>query len=221
MASLRMLNISLPQDFVDLLSINVSSSTFSMYDFLLKHKQLADLVDYIFTDISWRTDTTFLNAKGFNNFRNKLCALYLHYSVYGHFPRAPDETLIQKIIKVENELDEYLVSGYSRAFMLLFYQELMSIISPAKDLFAINSETLKVMKLTTSKIVKIDWLLILLEHFRVYLGSDELKSLIPCTDPYEIIYGALTKDQQRELITNLLHYGNAINSPELFYESIV
>ena len=79
-----------------------------------------------------------------------------------------------------------------------------------------NTFKFEVLSLSTSRTIKIDWVVILIQHLILFLGKDEVVELVKAGGKYQDIYDLLTEDQKKIYMNNLLAYGASINEKDIF-----
>lgn len=217
--------INLPSYFTDFLRENMQTS--SEFYRKLPHSVRSDisfrtLVDLSFKDIHEDTIVDYiLKVIGWNGFRNRMTSVFIYHIVNGAFPFKSDLGLIQDIINLETKLRPFSVEGYSRAFLLGFYLKVLKLDSKDNTDIDISDDIIELLSLSGSRIVKIDWLVIMLLHFKEFLGLERLKKILQTKIKYEDIYSLLSDEQKEIVMDNMLSYGSSIGDEEIFCSSLV
>ena len=218
--------ISLPEYFTRLLVSNIQNSTQTNTNlelYINENKEFNALVKRIFRDID---PDGFLgkivSISGWPGIRNRMAAVFIEHALTGKFPDQANLSLVSEILNVENKLRHFTQPGFSRAFLLGFYAK-MSIIhvrnmSDSRELspLVIKDEHIELMKLSKSKSVRIDWLMLQLIQYENFFGIERLTQLLNSGTRYEALFSLLTEDEQSQMINNCLNYGASINDQEIF-----
>lgn len=196
-----------------------------IHQYVYKRKGLYELVRKNFTDIDpYGAADKLVKSLGWSGFRDRLAAIYLNYMWRGSYGESNDLRTVQEILSLEQFLSTNTVQNYSRSFLLGFYlksAELSGLIIP--DDFQLKSlvsdEELKgMLKAMGSRVIKIDWLILQLLHFRSYLGFSKLVQMLNRACSYAELYGELSMDQREEMAKNMLAYGASIEEINIFIE---
>jgi hypothetical protein len=162
-----------------------------------------------------------LKSLGWHGVRDRFACLYIEKLINGDFPKNIQTGNCFGILGVEDRLKKYSIEGYSRGFLIAFYFKMASIElsiagdSSGSDLLKID-DVFEVLDLSTSRTIKIDWIIILIQHLIYFLGKDEVLELVRAGGRYEDIYNLLTQDQKELYMNNLLSYGASINEKDIF-----
>lgn len=148
---------------------------------------------------------------------------YVDYALTGRFPTKPDVYNMTSIIDLEEELKPFTVGGYSRGFLLGFYLKMarIKLEKAGKEFNPINSDIVKILKLSKIKIIKVDWLILNIFHFEGFLGRESLLTAIDGEIGFEKLYNKLSEDQKTTMMGNLLSYGSSVGDEEIFYAKTV
>lgn len=217
--------VNLPDHFTRLLRVNMQSSgkNFSNLEFYISERQGLNLLfRRIFSDIDTNGNINkVLKSLGWHGVRDRYACLYIEKLINGDFPSTIQTGNCFGILGIEDRLKKYCIEGYSRGFLLGFYFKMASIElsisgdSSGSDLLKI-SDVFDVLDLSTSRTIKIDWVVILIQHLIYFLGKDEVLELVSAGGRYEDIYSLLTEKQKKIYINNLLAYGASINEKDIF-----
>lgn len=220
--------VSMPDHLTYLLRSNMTSNGplyRDIHQYVYKRKGLYELVRKNFTDIDpYGAADKLVKSLGWSGFRDRLAAIYLNYMWRGSYGESNDLRTVQEILSLEQFLSTNTVQNYSRSFLLGFYlksAELSGLIIP--DDFQLKSlvsdEELKgMLKAMGSRVIKIDWLILQLLHFRSYLGFSKLVQMLNRACSYAELYGELSMDQREEMAKNMLAYGASIEEINIFIE---
>jgi hypothetical protein len=219
-------HVTLPDRFTRLLALDFSSSPQSQRDleiYIRNEKELYFLVLQLFRDVDPEGSLEkIISVAGWTAIRNRLCSAYLEQASSGRFPDKANLVNINELIYIENNLREYSVSGYSRAFMLGLYAKstLNYLNSHTGDLvhgpLILKPEHFELVEKSQSKRVRIDWLMliiILLEH---YMGFARINSLLSSGSTLNSLIALLDDEEKSEFLNNLINYASSINDSEIF-----
>lgn len=217
--------IQLPDVFTVLLRSNMQStgSAFiGLQDHISENRGFNQLVNQVFKDIDPNLKVKkIINALGWIGFRDRITASYLHYLNEGNFPNSPDLSIIKDVLYYEEALKNYSVDGFSRGYLLGMYRKFQSLETGTKADLTISPETFELLDLARAKVVKIDWVIILLEHFKERLGFEELKEKLTEGVSYETLFTDIGRDSAYEMVGKLLSYGASISEAEPFYSRTI
>jgi hypothetical protein len=214
----------LPEYYTQLLRVNMQStgsvfSNLSMY--IHENRSLYAIVEKVTKSPNGKSEEISEKIKnhGWFGIRNKVCSAYLYYLKNGNYPNAPAIEMIDSILRIEERLRPFAVRGFSRSFLLGFYLESVALSIDGGELLAsfLDKKFLALLDISNSRTHKIDWVMILLYHFKDFLGYDKLLDLLNNGSEYEQIYTQLSQDQQALLMKNLLAYGCSISESESFF----
>jgi len=224
-------SVNLPDSFTRLLRTNLQKpDVIAAY---IKHEMeedqgLRSLVYRFFKDIDPKVRIEFIiKSVGWHGFRDRLASLYLYYKTHRDWPNETDQTMVSDLVEIEQKLKRATVDGFSRGFMLAFYFKMAGLSlsgdnnEGALNYLTIEDEIIDLLKSVKSRTVKIDWLVILMNHFDYFLGREKLKDSIKNGLGYEEIYKSLDPDFHSILMENNLTYGYSVNDPEFFYVETV
>lgn len=221
-------HVLIPDHFTYLLRANMTSNGplyRDIHQYIYQRKAFYELVQTNFKDIDpYGAADKLVKALGWQGFRNRLAALYLNYMWIGRYEGSIEQEVLNEILAVENLLAGSGVQNYSRAFLLGFYlksAELSGLDLPdewnAANL-ANDDELRGMLKAMGSRVIKVDWLVLQLLHFRRYLGFKKLAQMLNQACSYAQIYGELDLDQRDAMAHNMLVYGASIDENEIFIE---
>lgn len=222
-------NVVMPDAFTYLLRSNMQSSgkAFTQLQvYVARHADLSAIVARAFKSIDpeLRVDGI-IKSLGWHGFRDHLAALYIERARQGFYPKTLDTTSVTEIIHFEENLKDYTVQGYSRAFLLAFYLKLMLLdqnaVAPGVKLqdLLIRDEILSHLDFARGRSVKIDFMLLTLQHFDHFFGRERLADNLQRQKSYSDMYQLLTNEQRSSLTKNLLAYGSSIGETEIFLEA--
>jgi hypothetical protein len=218
--------VSLPEYYTRLLVSNIQNSTqvnnnLEMY--INDNKELNALVKKIFRDID---PDGFLgkiiSISGWPGIRNRLAAVFLEHAMTGKFPDTANLSLVNDIINVENKLRYFTPTGFNRSFLLGFYAKMtmihLKLISDSRELtpLIIRDEHIEFMKLSKAKSVRIDWVMLQLIQFDHFLGHERLQGLLKNETRYAALFSLLSREEQTQMMKNLMTYGASIFDNEIF-----
>ncbi|WP_127715892.1 hypothetical protein [Halobacteriovorax sp. HLS] len=217
--------VNLPDHFVRLLKVNMQSSgkNFSNLEYYIsERKGLLLLFQMISKDIDTGGNVNkVIKSLGWHGVRDRFACLYIEKLINGEYPKNIQVGNCFGILGLEDRLKKFSIGGYSRGFLLAFYFKIASIElsiagdSSGSELLNID-DVFEVLALSTSRTIKIDWVIILIQHLILFLGKDEVLELVRAGGKYQDIYELLTSDQKKIYINNLLSYGASINERDIF-----
>ena len=219
--------VLLPESFTALLKTNIHNTQDSLdklNSLLSSSPSVAQLIEHSFLDIDPQKRVSIIvKSLGWRNFRDRLASLYIAHVIDGRFPEVSRTDLVEDLTDFEQKTIQYNVEGYSRNYLLAFYFKFIRLQlykEGKKDLsikFNIENDLLDYLKLSKAKSVKIDYIILALFHFNFYLGKGVLLKFErdqPLS--YKELFSKLNKDQQLNMMGNILNYSYAIHEPEMF-----
>ncbi len=223
-------HVTLPDYYTHLLKVNMQSSAKSAFDlkaFLHQHKESSVLLKMIFADLDNTGSTDrLLKAVGWLGIRDRMANAFCHKLITGGFHSKQDYSLITDILEFEDQLKKYTVEGHSRAFLLGFYLKnlLLQLRVTKTDesiVSLVNSdEIFQLLQFSRARIIKIDWLIILILHFKFFFGFQPLLQDLKAGKDWNYFYQKCTPGQLGTLITNMLCYGSSINENDIFINDL-
>lgn len=216
--------VSLPEYYTRLLVSNIQNTPTSNTNlelYINENRDLNMLVRRIFTDID---NDGFLGKiiqiSGWQGIRNRLAAVYIEYALTGQYPEVANLSLINDLVTTENKLRHFTNGGFSRSFLLAFYAK-MAAIQFQKDAqdshttpMILTDQHIEYMKLSKSKSVRIDWLMIQLIQFDFLLGQERMTNILRSGARYDALYSMLLSHEQKALVDNCLRYAASINDKD-------
>ena len=170
---------------------------------------------------------TIIKALGWEGFRDRMASIFIYRYTNDAWPESIPEECCYEILQFEGKLTQYKTENNSRAFLLGLYLE-MACRWISKNTSAngyvvpeITDELIGLLKYSKTRIIKIDWILILLFQFKTFLGMDELKGILKSEDDYSTIYNRLSVKEREIFTKNLLAYGSSINESDFFVGEVV
>ncbi len=218
----------LPDHLTLLLKANMASNGQlhrELDQYIYKRKDLYELVRRHFPDVNqYGAVGKLIKSIGWIGFRDKIAALYLNYMWNGSYDSHQDTSFLNDVLSVESFTAQNCLHNYSRGFLLGLYLKSAEISGQdleinirAKNI--VNDSELKgMLQAMGSRVIKIDWLILQLVHFRNYLGFSSLVSMLNRACSYAEIFGELSMDQREELTLNMLAYGASINETNIFVD---
>tara|TARA_R110002049_G_scaffold58295_4_gene158750 strand:+ start:750 stop:1439 length:690 start_codon:yes stop_codon:yes gene_type:complete len=218
----------LPDHLTLLLKANMASNGQlhrELDQYIYKRKDLYELVRRHFPDVNqYGAVGKLIKSVGWIGFRDKITSLYLNYMWNGSYDSKQEPTFISDVLAIESFVSHNCLQNYSRGFLLGLYlksAELsgQNLDSQLRAKNIVNDTELKgMLRAMGSRVIKIDWLILQLLHFRNYLGFASLVSMLNRACSYAEIFGELSMDQREELTINMLAYGASINETNIFIE---
>jgi hypothetical protein len=216
--------ISTPSSFMILLRMNMQKSDkihHHIKGFVEKHQDLHGLILRGMKDIdeNQRLDKILVSL-GWYGLRDRLAAHYLHYSKHKNYAIKADVNLVDDILIFEKKLIGHTVEGYSRSFMLGFYLKLLndhlSDYLDKSEIFSISTETIELCELAKIKTLPIDWILLAIEHFKSFIGKDEVHRFLLDGGQYFDLFSKLNDEEKNIYIKNMIIYGASIGEQTPF-----
>ncbi|MBL6991048.1 MAG: hypothetical protein ISR65_14780 [Bacteriovoracaceae bacterium] len=229
-------NIEIPEYFSHLLCINMQASKGNfdnLTSYIEKNAGFYALIQKVFPNIDEKIRIdVIVKSLGWNGFRNQVAALLLAYLDTGVYPNTPDIGLVNHILAFEETLKPFTIEGYSRSFLMALYIEMSKRAADRGPLYkasaphglhnlTLSEDLLELLSFASAKTIEIDWVVILLWHFKDFFGKNQLRDLIENNTGYTALYGKLNTEQRFVLLNNLLRYGYAVNDGEIFYSEMV
>lgn len=222
-------NVVMPDAFIYLLRSNMQSSgkVFTQLQlYVARHADLSAIVARCFKSIDpeLRVDGI-IKSLGWHGFRDHLAALYIERARLGYYPKKLDTSAVSEIIRFEENLKDYTVQGYSRAFLLAFYLKLMLLDQnsnmPGEKLedLLVRDEVVSHLDQARGRSIKIDYALLTLQHFDHFFGHQKLSDYLKRQKSYSDMYQLLTNEQRTCFTKNLLAYGASIGESEVYLEA--
>ncbi len=210
--------VNLPDYFTHLLKINLTDHerTYRVLRHLIQQEEGFGML--IKKGFSLGRLDSILQSVGWFGFREQLAALFISKLQCGEFNFEVSRNSVDDLVQFEDRFKTYATSGFSRSFLLGFY---LKIAFGDGSLQYYLDEMPRLLELSKSKAIKIDWVMVLLVHFDHYLGRKGLESILQDGIEFEDIFNFLKDSQKNEMIENLLSYGNSINEPQMFINDTV
>lgn len=226
--------INMPDYFTRMLQVNMQSGGENfrkLQDSIYKNQSLYALCSIAFKDIDQDLRLEkIINALGWYGFRDRLASLFIYYQRHGHYPLQYKINYANLIIHYEKKIQNFTTDGYSRGFLLGFYVEMANYAIEVGDIDQGKKNSLQILNLTFDKIdqliksaklfqgrtVRIDFLLLLLAHFHLFLGEEQTLKLMTEGKEYNDIFPLLELSDQKNLILNMMSYGSSIGDLDFF-----
>lgn len=220
--------ILMPDQFTYLLRANMTTTGAlyrDIHQYFYKRKGLYELIRHNFSDIDpYAAADKLVKALGWSGFRERLAGLYLNFIWHGSYDQSVDQKVLQDIADFESFLSTNTIQNYSRSFLLGFYLKSAELSGAElgnewKISNIIKDAELKgMLKAMGARVIKIDWLVLQLLHFRSYLGYPKLVQMLNRACSYAELYGELSMEQREDLAKNMLAYGASIDEANIFTE---
>ncbi|MBY0517992.1 MAG: hypothetical protein K2P81_13875 [Bacteriovoracaceae bacterium] len=219
----------LPKEFIELLK-NPSSSVStgnSVITQLNNSQGLMMVMEKAFSEFNENNiglDKVYTSL-GWTNFRDRLASVYIFKALNGSFPDKTDVELVKEIITFERRFKDKEITGSSRIFLLGLYLRFFNIYLSLRenhdeDVY-VSAGTEKLLALSPLRTDRPDWMILILWHLDMFLGTDSVKSMIAAGFSWEKLYKLLNEKQKFHLVSNLLSYGASIQEDDPFlYERI-
>ena len=163
---------------------------------------------------------------GWDAFRNRMAAYFIQFNNVGFFETKVEDNLCAEVLHFEQMLKSFSVSGYSRGFLLGFYLKLWSLqlakqreSTRMSELLDVSGSILEVLQKSRSKVVEVDWVVVIISQLLKYLNKDIITAVFTADTDYLEIYQILDEKQKEDVIVNLLNYGASIGDDGIFLAS--
>lgn len=222
-------HVILPTEFITLLknNLSVTSSPAPVFDVIRPNLALYSVLEKAFKEFDdGRGVEKTMIALGWSNFRDRMASLYVYKAIYGNYPVKTNMELVEDIKELENKFVDHSVHSISRVFLLGFYLKLANIQNQNRGAnqfleIKIPDEVLRVLDVTQGRSEKIDWLILTTMHFLDALGEKMLLNYLASGKKYDELHRLLNKEQQKNMMNNLLAYGASIQEKDIFiYDKI-
>jgi len=225
--------VSIPEDFASFLKTDMRPNTKGWDQFIVRlrdNPSLEALILNLFSTTS--QNKTFqetpidaiLKVSNWGAIRDQVAAAFLTKIKSKHFVHRPDLSLVDEIKDCERIISDHCLPGPNRSFMLGFYFSIAKLEGHFKknDPFSIlQTKVLPLLSLMRSKVIKVDWAILILWHFHEFLGEETLRDKLQAGEDYEHFYGGLLEQQKMLMMSNLLSYAASINDRETLTSEIV
>ena len=214
--------LDLPNDFVQLLRVNMRHSGAWHSDlkkYIIENKSLNGIIQKIFSDVKQNDIGFYINTFGWGVLRNKITAYYIYFSKYKEYPEEIKIDILDDMIKMEEDLAFIEVSGFSRVLMFAFYLKLNCIEENIENIrdhpFYPNQKIIDFLKRSQQKIIRVDYIIILLHYYISFFNDLKVEEFLYGGDSYHLIYSKLTVEQREIFCSNFLNYTGAIGDNEI------
>ncbi len=158
---------------------------------------------------------------GWEGLRNRFTNIMFHKKIHNFFPKWPVNDYCSDLKEIEIQTEGMSVEGHSRVFLFGVYFKMGEITENIsyKEFYNFDNDLLYFVNKANLKTIYADWVLVLLIHFKKFLGANFLKDLYSNDEnpfSYEFIYDALSLEAKKILINNLLAYSHACNDTHFF-----
>jgi len=220
--------VELPDYYSGLLKLNVPSIGRALEvipPYIEKHPHLQFLIKKYFKDVNNQGHVNqILKSLGWANFRNRLCSLFIFRQANGAYPDVKISDYSTGVNSFEKKISRYSVNGFSRGFLSGHYLKMARIQTNSSeefDFLNISREIMDILSCTKVRVIKIDWLLMLVIHFNYFLGHDVLKEEIGKDTKFRVLYNSLSEEEKSLLMDNMLAYGASIDESDTFAGKLV
>lgn len=217
-------HVILPMEYVSLLKANISATTPSnlVVDELKKNQALYLTLEKCFKEFDdGRGFEKTMAALGWANFRDRLASIYVHKSIFGHYPLKTSMDLVEDIKTFENRCSSHSVHGLSRTFLLGFYFRMANTQLQQRENnkfleIKVPDEITSLLKLSQGRSDKIDWLILILMHLVSNLGDKMVAGALANGRKFQDLYPLMSQDGKKQMMDNLLSYGASIYEQDTF-----
>ncbi len=211
--------INMPDYFSFLLTSNIqnnSSTNTNLEIYFSNQPHLAILIKKLFRDIDQEGFLgKILSISGFLGVRNRLTSAFLEKKITGHYSDFANQKLISDILQFEHQWRHFSPLGYSRIFLLGFYLKLISL-EKKIGLNIFQERHIDYMQYSKGKSIRIDWLMLTIVHFDLFLGADRYLQCLKSKMTFEEIFSLLSSEHKELLLKNYLNYASSIGDKEFF-----
>ena len=140
------------------------------------------------------------------------------------YPDAHGTDYSRGISTFERKVSPYSVNGFSRAYLFGYYLKMARIHTNSSEEFNflnISDEVINVLSYTKSRVIKIDWLLMMVIHFNFFLGNKVLVTELKKDTKFDVLYDSLSEEEKTLFLENMLAYGASIDDPDTFSSKLV
>ncbi len=209
--------VKLPDYFTHLLKINMYSdmSPFNnMPLYISKYAAFHGIVKNNFSDITKSGDIeSIFKVLGWGGFRDRIGAIFINKVYHNNFYYTQELLEVSELIKFEDYITSFTVSGYSRGFLYAFYKKMSH--------QEIDYQVVDLLNYVEAKSVKIDWPLIILELMSKLWGVKVVQSYLEEKTSFSDMIKNCFDHEREWLVKNLLIYGNSIDEPSFFFDDLV
>lgn len=221
----------IPDYFTCMLKNNMQTSSMfyiGLRQYISERKDLSYVIKSSFKDIDPNGQIDrIIKALGWFGVRNRIGHAYLMKMQEGAFPTDFEFLLTSEIATLEQRVQKFCVDGYSRFFLLGFYLQAMLIdlrvTKPDESLetYLPMDDLVKLLSMAKARVIKIDWLILILLKLRGFLGQEELEVKLKAGTSWDGLYSALQPAQQEDLIENLVRYGSIIGEEDMLVGDLI
>jgi len=203
--------INLPKEIVSLCKLDMNSSNAKILTTNILKKNA-------FIQMSMNKD---LEIYGWQELRNRLSELYLSKLLFGHYINHASKDLVDELKKFEDHFYKFTINGFSRVFLLGLFLKMHNIQLQDKENngnfhFELHPKIIDLLKISKVKIVKIDYLILLLHHLIELTSFEMTYEWISSKLSFDEIFVKLSPDIQRVIHHNFLSYSSSISEPDFF-----
>lgn len=222
-------HVILPAEFITLLKANLPTSTSSqeIFDVIRPNEALYSILEVGFREFNdGRGLEKTITALGWSNFRDRMASLYIHKTIFGHYPNQTSMELVEDIKNLEARFIDNGIHGSSRIFLLGFYLRLANIQIQKRENnqfleIKIPEEIAPILKISQGRTEKIDWLILMIMHLLKGLGEKIVINSLVSGKSFDELYSMMSSDARKNMMENLLAYGTSIREPDIFiYDKI-
>jgi hypothetical protein len=217
----------LPEEFIHLLKSNHITALPSIIDTIHANKALCHILEGAFKEFNTQKGVEgILNSLGIENFRDRVASIYIYKSIYGTYPNQTNLDLVEGIKNFEGRFQNYSIHGHGRLFLLGFYLELANLkiqheLGERAQELSIPNSIEECLKLSQGRSHLIDLQILLLTHFSLALGEQEVLERLKRKEGFDIFYQHLSSGARDQMAKNMLAYGASIQAPDIFlYEKV-
>jgi len=209
--------IKMPVEFARLFQVNMES--IGVHFKSLPSKAINNKAFYSLAKITFPSESAeefdfsvILKKNGWHGVRDQMTSQYLHFAKYGKYAKKLDQTLIHELVDLEEDFSNYSVQGFSRAYLLGFYFKLWQLQgeSPvyANEAFSIikDKKFQSLFEASANRLAQTDIMILLVLHFRDYLGEQKLRSLIASSKGFTALYNELDSSMKNLFMRNIARY---------------
>lgn len=221
--------VSLPGSFCRLLKANLQeygNQVDLIKKFFIQDEALRAVLVLSHSDFKERYDLSqLIKSRGFINIRNRLGEAYYAYAFHGKYLQGQEIEDIFLPYEVEKSFKESIVTGYNRTYLLGFYLQLLKVEMKKEKLdtsqldhFLIDRFYQNALRFLKSRVVKIDWVIILLYYLRSFLKEDYILQHLKNGGDFNHLLCEMSSANRETLLNNFLSYGASIDDDDFFLE---
>jgi hypothetical protein len=203
-------------------STNVKKMANSVTDLAFESSAFRVLIESRF-NFSFENDSfiKFFSDYGVKSFRDELALCYLSYGIDKSFYSDSAKIHLDEILKIEDELFEYISSSDYKPFILLFHLKNNDIEARKEGVnqFMNSYDFHKIKKILSNyqtNLKRTDWLIVLIKSLLDIYKEDTEAKILENKGSFSKVLNSLSMDQRKIIVNNHLSYGQSIGDTDYF-----